>query len=219
MSFRLTPEMGAALRTGQYPLAPMVEVVMPDYTLRHLVGAGEVAWGSKRFLGKDPRFGALIAASNLQDGVANEAPDWSLTFAPPDEVAVELLTTANAQGCPVNGYLGVVDRATGQLLPEPLQLFAGELDVARLRVGKGTRTVEWRCVSALEPFHDTETGARLSDAWHRLAWPNETGLANMTGIEKTSYWGVEKVPSGVTYGAGGGGGGFSGADFIRVSSL
>lgn len=219
MTFRLTPAMATALRTGQYPIAPMIEVTMPGYTLRHLVGAGEVLKGTDKFVGKDPRFGVLVAASNIQDGVAGEAPDWSLTFAPPDEAAVELLTAADAQGSIVNGFLGIVDRATGTLVPEPIQLFAGELDVARLRIGKGTRTVEWRCTSALERFQDTETGARLSDAWHKLAWPGETGLANMTGIEKTSYWGVEKVPSGVTYGAGGGGGGFGMSDFIRVSSL
>lgn len=92
------------------------------------------------------------------------------------------------------------------LVPEPVQLFEGELDVAKLSVGKGSRTVEWRAASALERFHDRERGARLSDAWHQLVWPGETGCANMSGIEKTSYWGVEKVPGGVTYGTGGGGG-------------
>lgn len=206
MSFRLTPAMAAALRTGRYPIAPMVEVFLPGYTLRHLVGAGELLWNGGKFAGRDPRFGVLSAASNIKDGVADEAPDWMLTFAPPGETAVEELTRADIQGSLVNGYIGLVDRATGVLVPEPLQVFAGELDVARLRVGKSSRTVEWRCVSALEPFHDTETGARLSDAHHKMTWPGETGLANMTGIEKTSYWGVEKVPSGVTYGTGGGGG-------------
>lgn len=206
MSFRLTPQIATALRAGLSPIVPLIEVMMPDYPLFHLVGSGEVLWGNRRFAGRDARFGVLVAASNLKDGATDEAPDWSLTFAPPDEAAVEDLTRADIQGADVNGYLGVVDRATGLLIPEPLQVFAGELDVARLRVGKGSRTVEWRCVSALERFHDTETGARLSDAFHKTVWPGETGLANMTGIEKTSYWGVEKIPSGVTYGSGGGGG-------------
>lgn len=202
MSFRLTPQIATALRAGVSPIVPMIEVMLPDAPLFHLVGSGEVLWGNRKFVGRDSRFGVLVAASNLKDGAVDEAPDWSLTFAPPDEAAVEDLTRASVQGAEVNGYLGVVDRATGLLIPEPLQVFAGELDVARLRVGKGSRTVEWRCASALERFHDTETGARLSDAFHKTVWPNETGLANMTGIEKTSYWGVEKVPSGVTFGNG-----------------
>jgi hypothetical protein len=206
MTFRLTPTMTAAMRAGQSPIVPLIEVVMPTYTLCHLVGSGELLWGAKRFVGADPRFGVLISAGNLTDGASDEAPDWSLTFNPPSEVAVADLTRANVQESPVSGWLAVVDRPTGQILPEPIQLFAGMLDVARLRVGKGTRTVEWRCVSALEVFHDEETGARLSDAWHQMIWPGETGCANMTGIEKTSYWGVEKVPSGVTIGSGGGGG-------------
>lgn len=205
MSFRLTPQVAAALRTGQYPLAPMIEAVLPGYTLRHLVGSGEVAWRSADdvFRGRDPRFGVLVAAGNLTDGVGDEAPEWQLTFAPPDDVTAATLAAATAQGGAVNGWLGVIDRATGQLLPEPVQVFAGELDVPRLRVGKGTRTVEWTCVSAVAAFHDQEIGARLSDSWHQLIWPGETGLANMSGIEKTSFWGVEKPPSGITFAAAG----------------
>lgn len=203
MSIRLTPQMTAALRAGRSPIVPLIEVLLPGYSLRHLVGSGEVPWDQKTFVGRDPRFGALVSAGNLQDGASDEAPEWPLTFAPPDATAVGDLTRADAQGSLVNGWIGVLDRETGRLLPEPIQVFAGELDVARLKVGKGSRTVEWRCVSSLERFHDTERGARLSDSWHRMVWPGETGLANMTGIEKTSYWGVEKPPSGITYGSGG----------------
>lgn len=214
MTFRLTPQMAEALRAGLSPIAPLIEVELPGYTLRHLVGSGAVIWGAKIFTGSDDRFGALVSAGNIEDGVADEAPEWQLTFAPPNSVAIGELTDASAQGSPVSGWIAAVDRVTGALIPEPLQVFAGVLDVARLRVGKGSRTVEWRCISALEPFHDEERGARLSDAWHRLVWPGETGCANMTGIERTSYWGVERPPSGITYGGGrisGWGASFAGA--------
>ncbi len=206
MTIRLTPQMVTALRGGLHPVAPLIEINMPNYTLRHLVGGGEVMWGDRKFTSRDPRFGVLVAAGNIQDGAADEAPDWPLTFAPPSDIGASDLTAAEMQESPVRAWLAVVNRATGQLIPEPVQLFEGSLDVARLVVGKGKRTVEWRCASALERFHDTERGARLSDSWHQMVWPGETGLANMSGIEKTSYWGVEKVPSGVTYGTGGGGG-------------
>jgi hypothetical protein len=197
MTFRLTPQMSAALRTGRYPFAPLVRVALPGYTLCQIVGSAEVRFLGDKFVGRDPRFGILVAASNLKDGVGDEAPDWSLTFAPPSEIAASELAAATAQGGEVGGWLGLIDPATGLLLPEPIQLFAGELDVPRIRVGKGTRSLEWRCVSALEPFHDEEKGARLSDSWHQLVWPGETGLSNMTGIDKTSNWGVEKPPSAV----------------------
>lgn len=198
MTFRLTPQMSAALRSGKHPLAPLVEVVLPGHTMRHLVGAGEVPWGDKVFTGSDAMFGALVSAGTLKDGVGDEAPDWDLTFVPPSEIAAATLASATAQGGKVRGWLAVVDREAGRVIPDPIQVFAGELDVPRLRVGKATRSVEWRCSSALEPFHDQEIGARLSDAWHRLVWPGEEGLANMTGIERTSYWGVEKPPSAVS---------------------
>jgi hypothetical protein len=197
MTFRLTPQMSAALRSGRHPYAPLVRVQLPGYTLCQVVGSVEVPFLGNMFVGRDPRFGSLIAASNLKDGVGDEAPDWSLTFVPPDDIGASELAAATAQGGEVGGWLGLINPADGNLLPEPIQLFAGELDVPRIRVGKGTRTLEWRCSSALEPFHDEERGARLSDSWHRLVWNGETGLANMTGTGKTSMWGVEKPPSAV----------------------
>lgn len=206
MSFRLSPQLAAALRSGEHPIAPLVRIDLPGYTIMHMVGAGEVAWGGDVYRGRDDRFGVLLAASNIRDGIGNEAPDWQLTFAPPGETAVADLTAANTQGSRVRGWIAAINRQTGQLIGDPKQVFEGEVDFGRLRVGKGERTVELRCYSAIDVFHDQEQGARLSDAWHRMVWPDETGLANMTGIEKTSYWGVEKVPSGVTYGTGGGGG-------------
>ena len=199
MTYRLTPQMADALRTGKSPAAPLIQVDLPGYMLRHLVGAGEVMFGERRFVGRDERFGVLTAAGNLKDGIADEAPDWSLTFAPPNTAAVADLSAAEAQESKVKGWLGVVDRATGLLLPDPILCFVGKIDYGRLRIGKASRTVEWRCVSALEVFHDDEIGARLSDAWHKMIWADETGLANMTAIEKTSYWGVESPPSTVTY--------------------
>lgn len=117
--------MSAALRTGQYPFAPLVRVQLPDYTLCHLVGSAEVPFNGERFVGEDSRFGILVAASNLKDGVADEAPDWSLTFVPPTEVAASELAAATAQGGEVAGWLGLIDPSTGRLLPEPIQLFAG----------------------------------------------------------------------------------------------
>jgi hypothetical protein len=204
MSFRLTPGMTDELRAGLSPIAPLIQADLPDYTLRHLVGAGEVMFGGQKFVGRDDRFGALIAAGNLKDGMQDEAPDWDLTFAPPSTAAVSDLTAAEVQGSRVKGWLGVIDRTTGLLLPEPVLCFVGKLDYARLRIGHASRTVEWRCVSALEVFHDAEIGARLSDAWHKLVWPGETGCANMSGLEKTSYWGVENPPSSLTYAQSGG---------------
>ncbi len=217
MTFRLTPAMSAALREGISPIAPLVEVVLPDYRLLHLVGSAEVFWNGGIFRGRDPKFGVLTSAGNLSDGISDEAPDWELTFTPPDSFATSELVSATAQGGAVNGWVGVIDRATGTMLPDPIQVFAGELDVPSVRVGKGTRSAVWRCVSSLEAFHDQEVGARLSDAFHQMVWPNETGLANMTGIEKVSNWGVEKPPSGVNYSSSASGG-YTNPLFQRLTS-
>jgi len=211
----LTPAMVTALRSGRFPIAPLIRADLPGYTLLHLVGAGVAPWGGDVYTGKDARFGALLSAGNIKDGVGDEAPEWDLTFAPPSETAAALISNPAMQGSQIRAWLAVVNPATGIVLSDPLPTFVGTLDVPRLRVGKKTRTVEWRCLSALDTFHDTNEGARLSDAWHKSVWTGETGLANMSGIDRTSYWGVEDPPSNVVYA---GAAGSFGRDNYRVVS-
>lgn len=204
---RSLPRTVTAIDLDTVPPTLTVEAPSEEQAAAHRMSIDAVS-DAYTFVFADQVVGApgVTVALLSEAGVGDQAPDWQLTFAPPSEAAAGDLSAATAQGGTVNGWLAVIDPQTGLLLPEPIQVFAGELDYARLRVGKASRTVEWRCASALEPFHDQEIGARLSDSWHKTVWPGETGLANMTGIEKTSYWGVESPPSGVTTGSGGGAG-------------
>src|SRR3546814_10076287 len=78
---------------------------------------------------------------------------------------------------------------------EPLLLFTGELDQPTLTVDKGSRELEFECVSGFERLFDNEEGLRLADSWHQSVWPGEMGLANVSGIITTVYWGVE-APAG-----------------------
>jgi hypothetical protein len=134
------------------------------------------------------------------DAVLSAVREWLAMFAPRPKPKLSEFMLEHAcddTGASITPFPFQLEMADAFTDPEPIQLFAGELDVPRIRVGKGTRSLEWRCVSALEPFHDEEKGARLSDSWHQLVWPGETGCANMTGTDKTSNWGVEKPPSAV----------------------
>src|SRR3546814_20326641 len=87
------------------------------------------------------------------------------------------------QGSVVSLWLAAVDRATGAVIPEPLLLFTGELDQPTLTVDKGSRELEFECVSGFERLFDNEEGLRLADSWHQSVWPGEMGLANVTGIK------------------------------------
>ena len=76
------------------------------------------------------------------------------------------------------------------------------------RAASGGRGAAWVVGIDLGTTHTVVACAPLGDAAgseairlfgiDQLVAPGELGLSNMTGIERTSYWGVEKPPSAVS---------------------
>jgi len=180
-------------------------------TIRLLDGAGSVSFnaggGVETFTGSDPVFGVLSAIDEIADGVGDEAPGLSITLLPASDAAAVDLANPTMQGSPVTLWLGAVDRATGAVIADPLMIFYGELDQPTLVIDKGVRELEFECVSGFERMFENDEGARLADSFHQNVWPGETGLAQVTGITRTIYWGVEAPRATVVRGGGGGGGG------------
>lgn len=199
-----TPQMETALSADTPLIFGALKIELPGYTLRLLDGAGVVTFGGDTYTGRDDTFGGLAAIDALSDGVGDEAPALSITLTPSDDAAASTLASPSMQGSPVSLWLGVVDRATGIVVPDPLLLFYGEVDQPTLKVGKGTRTLEYECVSSFERLFDVDEGMRLADSFHQTVWPSETGLANVTGITKKIFWGSEAPQGSVSYGGGGG---------------
>lgn len=196
----MSPQMEAAAAAGGATWVGLIEINLPAADIRLLDCSAEIPWGTEIFAGEDPTFGSLASVEELSEGVGDEAPVWNIVLFPKDEAAVEDLSSEEMQGSPVRAWIGIVNPATGLLIPEPYLLFAGEADVPVLKIGRGTRRLELRCVSALERFHDNDEGMRLSDAFHQSVWFGEKGLSNMTGIELTDYWGMDKPRSAVQSG-------------------
>lgn len=212
--------MQSALAADTPLLAGLLEINLPNgINVRLLDGSGTLTWNGKTFVGRDPVFGVLAAVDDLSDGIGDEAPALSITLHPGGEASAAQLSSPTMQGSPVSLWLAAVDRRTGGVVPDPLLLFLGELDQPVLRVGKGTRILEYECVSAFERLFENGEGARLADSWHKSIWPGETGLANVTGLAKMIYWGtsVKPVTSGVSSS---GVGGFRGMidDAVRMAA-
>ncbi len=191
---QLTPALDAALRTIAPIIYGSIEINLPGYDLRLLDGAGILGVDGGTFLGRDPVFGVLDSIDEISDGLGDEAPAISLKLLPASGAAVGQLSSPTFQGSRVRARLGAVDRASGLSIGSYV-VFDGELDVPILTVGPAGRTLTFECVSSFERFFDNDEGAKLSDAFHQSIWPGETGFANVTGIEKTIYWGVA-APSG-----------------------
>jgi hypothetical protein len=205
-----TPQMQAALAAPQVTVFGAVELLLPGHALRLIEGAGRVQFGDGRvFTGLDATFGAIDAIDVISDGAGDEAPEVTLTLTPAGDAAAGVLASAAMQGAQASLYLGAIDPISGLVIPDPLLVFLGEVDVPTMRSGPEGRRVEYSIVSVFERFFSDDEGARLSDTFHRSVWPGETGLAGVTGVDKPIYWGVEGPRSAsITYGSGGGGRGF-----------
>lgn len=203
----LTPAMQAALADGQRPfIAGLIRIDLPGYTLR-LADGGHVVWGGESYVGRDARFGTIASVGGFEDGIGDQAPSLTLELYPATTVAAADLSAPAMQGSRVRMWLAVIDPATGAPVPDPYQVFSGEVDQTVLIAGRGDRRVRFEIASGFERFFEAEEGARLSDAFHQSIWPGETGLANVTGVQKRVYWGAEAPPpSARGYGGAPGGG-------------
>lgn len=195
----LAPGLDTALQADRPLIFGAVEINLPGYNVRLLDGSGFVTIGGNTFTGSDETFGVLAAIDSLSDGIGDEAPGLNITLQPATDAAVADLASPAMQGSRVRLWLGAIDRATGVAFTDPFLLFDGELDVPTLKVGLRVRDLEYDCVSGFERFFANDEGTRLSDSFHESIWPGETGLANMSGLPKTSYWGATEPPPSVSY--------------------
>lgn len=207
----LTPAMAAALAADVYLPFGALEVALPGgQYLRLLDAAGELRFGGVSWVGEDLTYGAISSFEQISDGAIDEVPAVTASILVPDASAAVALAGANMQGAAVRVVLGAFDKATNAVVADPLVLFLGEVDVPKITAGQNGLTVELECVSQAERLFMTAEGERLSDAHHRSIWPGEVGLAFVTGVEDTKYWGAKPPKASVTTGQqqplGGGGG-------------
>lgn len=201
---QFTPAVEAALQTDTPLIAGILKIVLPDATIRLLDGAGSIVVDGETYTGEDPVFGSLAAVDDITDGIGDEAPAISFTLHPASDAASAELAGPTMQGSLVTLSLVAINRETGAIIPNKLDLFVGELDQPILSVDKGVRELEYQCVSGMEKLFENQEGVRLADSWHQSVWPGEQGLANVSAIIRTIYWGVHAPASAISAAPGGG---------------
>jgi hypothetical protein len=198
----ITPGLDAALSGDRVPMAGLLRIDFLDSrTLRLVDGAGVLNWGGDLYVGRDDTFGALQSVDEIDDGTGDEAPALSLSLFPAGDTAAEDLCAADMQGSRVRLWLAAFDRTDGTVIPDPYLVFDGDLDVATLRLARGSRVVDYDCVSGFERFFANEEGMRLNPTFHQSIWPGETGLNKVTGIIEQKYWGQNPPNPGVSVGS------------------
>lgn len=208
-----TPAMETALRQPFATVFGAVKVELPDRTVC-LVSGGVVTFGGDTYVSQDDVFGTIAAVGRVKDGTGDEAPALSITLLPDSDADAATLSSPTYQGSPVSLFYGAIDPATGAVIADPLGLFYGELDQPTLTVDQGIRELEYEAASAFDRLFSGDEGIRLSDSHHMEVWPDESGLANVTGVQRSIYWGIDRPASSLNYGSGGsfGGGGGGGVN-------
>lgn len=186
-----TPAMDAALAAPSLLMFCAVEIALPDRVLRLLDAPGRVSFAGRTFLGIDPVFGVLGGVESITDGVEDEAPDITLTLEPPTLTAAATLASPAMQGSPVTIWLGVMDRATGAVIADPLVIFLGEIDVPSLTGDRDRRALQFSITSVFELLFETDEGVRLNNSFHQSVWPGELGLEYVTEVQRQLPWGAE----------------------------
>lgn len=200
-------------------LAGLIEMQLPTGTVR-MSDCAAVKWGATLYDGVDANFGSVAAIGDIEEVIADELPSWAITFNPPDDTSAVTIASPEYQGARIICHLAEIDPATGMVTGTPDLVFDGIIDVPTLRMGRGSRSVEFSVVGRTDKLLLLREGNTLSTAFHSSVWPGELGFDNATGIQLTRAWGVKSPPRGASavggsyggFGGGGGGGGVRGRE-------
>lgn len=171
----------------------LLKVELPTRTVR-LCDGGVIFWGTETFRGRDGQFGAVSGAESLTEGVGNEVPAFSLTFAPDASAAPGDLVQPGFQMARVRYWIAEWNPANCAVTGTPSLLFDGRLDQVELRVGKDSRELESSVVSSAERLFAARSGNGMAPTFHKSVWPGETGHDGATGLSVARAWGVEAPP-------------------------
>lgn len=147
-------------------------------------GEGE---GPETYFGRHPTYGVLSSVPSIKDGADSQTTRVEIVLLPNSDVAVAALAHPTAQGTRVQWWEGAVDWATGGLIGQPELKFEGEIDRARFSVGE-TWSLALECGTQAERQLEPNEDWRLNDAFHRIVWPGEMGLANVTNVTTKDEW-------------------------------
>lgn len=193
-----TPAAEAALGARRAAVFGAVEMTLPGHDVRLIAGSIELEVFGEEFSGRDAVFGTIASVDAPKDGVGDEAPGLTITLLPPSGADIDAVAAAGMQGARVRLIFGPLDTLTGLVVPDPIVLFDGEVDVATPKWRKGAVEVAYRCGSVFTKFFELEEGIRLSDAWLQGVWPGALGLAFVTGVAEPVPWGTNDLGSVVT---------------------
>lgn len=172
-----------------YPVA-LMEIALPDRTVR-LCDGGFIIWDGETFDCADPQFGTIKSAESFSEKTGDEAPGGKVTFLPPSAVAMAALSNPAFQGSRIRVWLGEYDPATGHVVGMPELTADLAIDTVTPKAGRGTREVDVEFESAAKRLFMVMRGNALNDRFHQQCYAGEKGMANATGMPRSTAWGAD----------------------------
>lgn len=180
----MTPAMEAALIARDVRPALFFEGQFPSGYLRLWTGLGDIAWNGQTWTGA----GNLIGVSGFDEGqdVVARGLSVSLSGVPTSLVSLAILDAR--QGMP--GRIWVALRAAdGSIIADPIQSFAGRLDVPTLADTGDTCTISITYESRLIDLNRPRELRYTHEAQQQL-YPGDLGFEFVTSIQdKEIAWG------------------------------
>jgi len=179
-----TPEMIAALRADRVNLFLLYEGVFASGSVRLWTGAGFLDWDGRLWTG----LGQLLSVSAITETDEVAAGGTAITLSGVPLATIEAAIAEARQGLPGRIWLGLMTDA-GEIIPDPLRLFSGRLDVPEIREDEATATVtlsyESRLIDLTRPRE-----WRYTHESQQALFPGDRGLEFVTAIqEKEITWG------------------------------
>lgn len=184
MTRTLTPAMESAIVAQDVRPVLLFEGQFPSGFVRLWTGHGPIVWGGETWVGA----GNLIGVSAIEESTSVVANGVSITLAGVDPQFVSLVINDAQQGLPGRIWLGLMD-ANGVLTIDPLQIFAGRLDVPQISDGGATCVITVSYESRLIDLNLPREW-RYTHESQQVLYPGDLGLEFVAAIQdKQLTWG------------------------------
>lgn len=170
-------------------LVALMKIELPDHDVR-LCDGGFIYWGGEKYENIDDLFGTIGSAETFEEKTGDEAPGGKLTFLPPSSSAATALTDPSFQGARMRFWLGELDPVTGTIVGTPELTADLAIDTTTIKAAKGTRSVDIEFESAAKRLFMIMRGNALNDRFHQACYSGEKGMANATGMPRSTAWGA-----------------------------
>jgi hypothetical protein len=180
----MTPAAEAALTAQDLRPVLFFEGAFPTASVRFWTGLTAIDWNGETWIGA----GNLIGISAVEEGTEVAATGLTVSMAGVPTTLVSAVIADAEQGLPGRIWIGFLDPADG-LIIDPVQVFAGRLDVPQIADGAETCVITITYESRLIDLNRPRE-FRYTHESQQVLYPGDLGLEYVAGLQdKEIAWG------------------------------